>query len=338
MADGVQGDGQDLHELSDGDLENICTSRGFQLVREVDDATGELYVYSHEDFIDAARQCLQMEDEMEQLLREHPELIDEVKAEAQRMEAENERLKDEVAKAQELEKNNSENEKEDGDQVEEKEVTDEVDQNTMEASAEATPPENKPIEDVDTADLNELQTEETDTIESLTDEGDVGEIVDDEPIEADNETMSEGTDGRDTSQPNEGDSLGDSRNPLGLKELAIDSLHGLKKQAHADIMFVWNALIPKPLQDQIVIAIEPVVRVSKQAIVTLKPAVKQLLVTLKPAMRIAKQQALCAYNLVKKHATVAGKELVEKSKKYIDEKKQERDENSKNSEMGKQVA
>jgi hypothetical protein len=64
MADGVQGDGQDLHELSDGDLENICTSRGFQLVREVDDATGELYVYSHEDFIDAARQCLQMEDEM----------------------------------------------------------------------------------------------------------------------------------------------------------------------------------------------------------------------------------------------------------------------------------
>ena len=48
----------DLVDLSDEDLEKICTSRGFDLVRE------EGQVYTHQDYVDAASECLQIETEL----------------------------------------------------------------------------------------------------------------------------------------------------------------------------------------------------------------------------------------------------------------------------------
>jgi hypothetical protein len=46
----------ELDSLSDQELEEICTLRGFELVKEG--------VFSHDDYVEAARQCLAIEQDM----------------------------------------------------------------------------------------------------------------------------------------------------------------------------------------------------------------------------------------------------------------------------------
>ena len=53
-----------LEAMTNEELEEICTSRGFELVREIDDNTGEEIVYTHQDYIDAATECLQIEEDL----------------------------------------------------------------------------------------------------------------------------------------------------------------------------------------------------------------------------------------------------------------------------------
>jgi hypothetical protein len=55
----------DLNLLPDEELEAICITRGFELVKdEIDPATGEIYQLTHEDYVDAATRCLAIEHEM----------------------------------------------------------------------------------------------------------------------------------------------------------------------------------------------------------------------------------------------------------------------------------
>jgi hypothetical protein len=53
---------ENLDHLSDEELESICTTRGFQLLRE--DDNGLPYAFTHEDYVEAASRCLDMEREM----------------------------------------------------------------------------------------------------------------------------------------------------------------------------------------------------------------------------------------------------------------------------------
>ena len=48
----------DLVDMTDEELEEICTSRGFELVRE------DGQVYTHQDYVDAATECLQIETDL----------------------------------------------------------------------------------------------------------------------------------------------------------------------------------------------------------------------------------------------------------------------------------
>eukprot|EP00546_Thalassionema_frauenfeldii_P015468 CAMPEP_0178928676 /NCGR_PEP_ID=MMETSP0786-20121207/20062_1 /TAXON_ID=186022 /ORGANISM="Thalassionema frauenfeldii, Strain CCMP 1798" /LENGTH=379 /DNA_ID=CAMNT_0020604619 /DNA_START=217 /DNA_END=1356 /DNA_ORIENTATION=+ len=64
---------KDLEALSDGELEAICTNLGFQVIRE-DPETGAAIEQTHEHYVEAARQCLEIQKEMEQILEQHPEL------------------------------------------------------------------------------------------------------------------------------------------------------------------------------------------------------------------------------------------------------------------------
>lgn len=48
----------DLEGMADEELEEICTSRGFELVRE------EGTRYTHRDYVDAAAECLQVESDL----------------------------------------------------------------------------------------------------------------------------------------------------------------------------------------------------------------------------------------------------------------------------------
>jgi len=52
-----------LKGLTDDELEQICIERGFELITdELDEETGLPVVSMHQDYIDAAIQCIQMED------------------------------------------------------------------------------------------------------------------------------------------------------------------------------------------------------------------------------------------------------------------------------------
>jgi hypothetical protein len=53
----------DLEKMSKEELEAICTSRGFELVKETS-KSGKQIDYSQQDFIEAAQQCLAIEAEM----------------------------------------------------------------------------------------------------------------------------------------------------------------------------------------------------------------------------------------------------------------------------------
>lgn len=56
--DDTFGGGVDLYSLSNTELEEICTLRGFELVQQ------EEQVFSHDDYVEAARQCLAIERDM----------------------------------------------------------------------------------------------------------------------------------------------------------------------------------------------------------------------------------------------------------------------------------
>jgi len=49
----------DLYSLSDAELEEICTVRGFELMNDEDNT-----VFTHDDYVEAARQCLAIEQDM----------------------------------------------------------------------------------------------------------------------------------------------------------------------------------------------------------------------------------------------------------------------------------
>ena len=64
----IIGDGDDealnLEDMTIDQLEEICTSRGFDVVKEKDETTGEDKIYTHEEYVTAAQQCLEIESEM----------------------------------------------------------------------------------------------------------------------------------------------------------------------------------------------------------------------------------------------------------------------------------
>jgi hypothetical protein len=52
-----------LENLTNEELEAICTTRGFELVKELDE-NGKEKIFTRENYMDAARQCLDVEAEM----------------------------------------------------------------------------------------------------------------------------------------------------------------------------------------------------------------------------------------------------------------------------------
>lgn len=79
-----------LATLSTEELEKICLDRGFEL-----EETGE--PLSHGDYVEAARRCLTLEEEMNAILNQHPELAAEIEKEIQRLQDQKVRLEEERA-------------------------------------------------------------------------------------------------------------------------------------------------------------------------------------------------------------------------------------------------
>jgi hypothetical protein len=77
-----------LDAMSNEQLIGMCSERGFGIVN--DEAELE-----HKDYVEAARRCMSMEDEMNAILAENPDLAAELEAEIERMEKAKERLEEE---------------------------------------------------------------------------------------------------------------------------------------------------------------------------------------------------------------------------------------------------
>mmetsp|Transcript_18069 Transcript_18069/g.51736 ORF Transcript_18069/g.51736 Transcript_18069/m.51736 type:complete len:405 (-) Transcript_18069:270-1484(-) len=90
----------DLTTLTNDELVAICTDRGFELVFDLDDATEEPLVYAHEDYVDAARECLKLEAEMDAFYEENPDMLGEMEEERVRMMKEQEELEQKLKEAQ----------------------------------------------------------------------------------------------------------------------------------------------------------------------------------------------------------------------------------------------
>jgi hypothetical protein len=75
-----------LDSMTDQELESLCRERGFEVKP---DKGNEL---THEDYVNAAKRCLSLEDEMNAIIAENPELAAELGDEIERMRLEKERL------------------------------------------------------------------------------------------------------------------------------------------------------------------------------------------------------------------------------------------------------
>ena len=79
-----------LESLTNEELENICHERGFAI-----NASATTGTISRDDYLDAARQCLSLEDDINHILAQNPELAAELEVEIERMRHEKERLEQE---------------------------------------------------------------------------------------------------------------------------------------------------------------------------------------------------------------------------------------------------
>ena len=81
---------ENLDAMTNDELEAVCTSRGFELVREAGAN------YTREDLIEAAAECLQTEADLEEIFRNNPSILESIQRESSRM-------KDERTRRQRLE-------------------------------------------------------------------------------------------------------------------------------------------------------------------------------------------------------------------------------------------
>ena len=89
----VVNDYEYLNRLSDTELRQICTDRGFDIVSS--NGTEEAVFVARQDLLESARRCLTLESEMAAVLAEHPELAAELDKEIERMRKQKELLEKE---------------------------------------------------------------------------------------------------------------------------------------------------------------------------------------------------------------------------------------------------
>lgn len=241
-ADTESDDGQeiDLASLTNEELEEICTSRGFQVVKEKDEETGEFKKYSHEDYINAAKQCLDMEAEMEAILNENPELIKEIEAEAERMRQENERLENEIKN---MINDNIDEDQADGGQVDK---------------------EDESVE-------SETETAEENSTDGETPIEDNGNVV----IEEDSDEVLDLDSGK-SNEPTKDTSTDTSVEEIPAEDISFMSItREVKDQMIKDVNRVADLLLPPQLRGPLKKALEPTVQVVKGALSTTVDMVKR---------------------------------------------------------------
>jgi len=232
----------DLESMTEIQLEDICVKRGFQLVNdESDDLTKQ-------DYIEAAQRCLAIEQEMNELLAQYPELADELEEEIKRMEKENSEKLDYVEQLE----NEISNDSTDGNLNEpgmafasrsknqESGIDDdivEVDDDELVVSDEV--PLDEASDDLLSADDEEVKasTSVDDTEELHSSHTNSDDMHPDEDTEGIDTTNTVGTD----IEAREASTI---KEDLTLTHIAIESLRVLVKNAQDDVKRIINLAIP----------------------------------------------------------------------------------------------
>ncbi|KAG7355574.1 hypothetical protein IV203_000260 [Nitzschia inconspicua] len=232
---------EELQSMSEKQLEDICIQRGFELLKdEVNATTGELYELTHQDYVEAAMKCLAIEQEMNELLSQYPELAEELEEEIKKMEAEN------AAKQAELEEMQSKlsgakqpQGSTDGAAF--------VSKSDAGANREGSTVNNRTTIDNSPVDTDDLEISEDSDIDQIHHDD---EVVEEIREESSNETMetekSETTSTATTTTEVANLSAGSSshKEDFTLSHLAIESLRAFVKHAKDDVKRILELVVP----------------------------------------------------------------------------------------------
>lgn len=288
----------DLESMTIEELEDICISRGFELVKEIDPDTGAPKEFSKEEYIEAAKQCLDIEAEMEDILQKHPELIEEIQAETEKMKLEQEKLENKLSDMKQL-LNETTKEHELPDEYEH--IFDELDQ---------TEKDDQQLEVIDawlrSQNLNEygdregsvytggtpLFDEQTGkTVNRLNyllkmfpekpwmkDEHDQDNTIEscapsEESTTDENDNKIEAAEER--NKPTEGTGVVSDK-PSDVEILSLDDiLEQFKTKILNDLTFVVDLVLPKQLREPLMQVMRPMVRIIRQGVLTTYDMVKR---------------------------------------------------------------
>jgi len=245
-------DVDELQTLTDIELEQLCTSRGFELVKETDKETGQKKEYSHNDYVEAAKQCLDMEAEMEQILSENPQMLDDIEAEAKKMREEKVRLERELAEAKSKLLKDEENNDTDSafinKSAHERMINSETDDNISQNKCErvANDGDNEIID----LDMNAHKEAQMMNI-PLSDNDTTYRANQEKPLGKDKSFVEYSAEHKATDSINLGEIIQDFRN-----------------QIREDMHRVGNMILPEHLRGPLMEALKPVIRISKDNITT----------------------------------------------------------------------
>jgi len=296
------GDYMNLESLSDEELEAICTERGFELVKEKN-ADGDEISYTHEDYMDAASQCLAIEAEMEKVLKEHPEILDELKEEAEKIRAEKDKLEAELALARENATkqheedrkafvgginngaaaavvDNDENGKENSATKEKDKVFGDADAGGVVADNNAV---NAEINSTAKAEEVEEETKESATAANEAEGEDDMKVTQDEIVDANDEQQQDSGEVLDLDKEQESEEsttntttdlpsdeeyeIIDNNHtiPKSLSDLTKETFIEMKVQMQRDLKMLVDIIFPKHLRGPVKTALQPVLRITKEA-------------------------------------------------------------------------
>ncbi|GMH71488.1 hypothetical protein TrRE_jg10505 [Triparma retinervis] len=228
-----------LEDLSNEMLEQCCLARGFELAQQ-DGVT-----FSHAEYVEAAKQCLELEAELNKLLEENPELLAELEAEQAAAAAGGGMpvVEDDVSVGGEI--------------VVEEVVVEEAAEVEVEAAASST--EAPPTEQPEVMDLD-VEVEAGANTE--------GEGLAQASVDAEAQAQAEsGAEVEVEVEPSPGNpDKSNLLNPAGLSMSELWS--GFKDKVTSDVNMVCDKVIPAPLRGPVKGAVKKAMKVTKSLINT----------------------------------------------------------------------
>jgi len=293
--------GINLRDLSDEELEAICTSRGFEVVREIDDASGEPISYSHDDFVDAARECLDLEKEMDAFFADHPELLGELHAETEKMMEEKKILESKLAAAQEeLEKSKGENNNKEG-----AESSEQSEDQTPTGENTATPVDEPGKTTMEGGNKQRIQSETEEVSEDDSEIIDLDLLSSDSTKENNKATTNENFDSLREAISESGESASEdgqgtvntgavlpaeNTSPLALARLAKDTVVEFQAKVRKDLKYLFDMLVPEPTREPLKKMLLTTAKVLKDAAVKVTDMAKRYFFALLDSAKKVNQQ------------------------------------------------